>query len=267
MRWLFACLVCLLIGPSVVAQAQDTPDTRARELFLQGDRLYAAGRYEEAAARFHEAHALSGRPEFLFNLANVYERMSEYGQAAEYLRRYLWTGIAKDEELTRQRLEQLERRQAEAIRAQALATQPAPIPAPARPEPSMPSTPADLPPRRRGTTTVALSSLTGAGTLSAVAFWQLSRREHRALVQRCGASGGPGICPADAQPMLRRERTFALTADATAVVAGGSAVVLVTHLLRRNRGRRAQARTQLTALPVEGGTGVALSHRLGRKER
>ncbi len=77
----------LSLAPSFArAQIVASPDARARELYLQGDREYQAGRYEQAVAAFQEAYRLSGRPLLLFNLANAYERLGRYAEALEALR-------------------------------------------------------------------------------------------------------------------------------------------------------------------------------------
>ena len=85
-------------------------DRQARQLYLDGDALYAAGRYEEAAENFRRAYELSQRPELLFNLGNALERLGQHGRAAEYLRRYLASPKARDAASVRERVRRLEER-------------------------------------------------------------------------------------------------------------------------------------------------------------
>jgi tetratricopeptide (TPR) repeat protein len=103
-------LAVLVLWCSSFASAQSDPDNEARRLFLEGDELYAQGRYEEAIERFEHSYALSGRPALLFNLANAYERLGQYASAADALRRYLERADNADRATLEARLERLEER-------------------------------------------------------------------------------------------------------------------------------------------------------------
>lgn len=85
-------------------------DQRARELFLKADAAYAEGRYEEALAKFQEAHDLSGRPQLLFNISNALERLGRYEEAVLALEKYLASGKAKDRDVVQKRLVNLKKR-------------------------------------------------------------------------------------------------------------------------------------------------------------
>jgi len=85
------------VSPALAQKAEETSaqpgarpsdDERAHELYLYGDRLYAEGAYAAAIEVFREAYKLSGRPLLLFNLANAYERVGRYQDAADALRSY-----------------------------------------------------------------------------------------------------------------------------------------------------------------------------------
>ncbi len=95
--------------PNDAAETGDSTnnDERARELYLEGDAHYAAGRYEEAARSFTEAYELSKRSQLLFNLGNTYERMGDYEQAAAYLQEYIDQPRARDVVSIRQRIRRL----------------------------------------------------------------------------------------------------------------------------------------------------------------
>lgn len=110
-RCALSCAVlCCSALPLSGASAQADPDGEARRLFLEGDELYAEGRYEEAIERFERSYALSGRPALLFNLANAYERLGQYASAADALRRYLERANNADRATLEARLANLEER-------------------------------------------------------------------------------------------------------------------------------------------------------------
>lgn len=71
---------------------------RARTLFEQGQAAYAQGRFDEAVARMREAYELTHAPELAFNVARVYERMSDYRNAIRYFELYLRDGHPAPEE-------------------------------------------------------------------------------------------------------------------------------------------------------------------------
>lgn len=60
------------------AGAQTRLDATARAFYQNGAAAFAAGRYDEAARAFREAHAISHAPELLFNLALAQERGGDY---------------------------------------------------------------------------------------------------------------------------------------------------------------------------------------------
>lgn len=107
---LFAC-VALAFGASS-ARAQTSADQRARDLYVQGDRAYNEGRYEEAVQAFAESYRLSGRPLLLFNLANAYERLGRYQDALTTLRQYAPSAAVQEQAQIRARIAALEQRAA-----------------------------------------------------------------------------------------------------------------------------------------------------------
>ncbi|AKF05525.1 hypothetical protein DB32_002674 [Sandaracinus amylolyticus] len=64
-------------------------DEEARQLFLAGQTAYDAGRYEAALDYFTRAHALSGRPGLLFNIASASERLRRDDEALRAYEDYL----------------------------------------------------------------------------------------------------------------------------------------------------------------------------------
>ncbi len=89
-------------------------DARARELYDNGEILYAEGRYEDAIVAFEEAYRLSGRPLLLFNMANAQERLGRWREALDTLSRYRVYAGADERDTLDRRIANLERRLAEA---------------------------------------------------------------------------------------------------------------------------------------------------------
>lgn len=81
----------------VGAQSDDARET-ARNLFLEGQAAYDAGRYSEAAEKMLAAYEIVASPELAYNVGRVYERMSEYEQAIRYFGIFLRRGTPPAEE-------------------------------------------------------------------------------------------------------------------------------------------------------------------------
>lgn len=82
-----------------IVEAQSDDVQQARALFVEGQRAYEAGRFEEAAEKMKAAYVLTRSPELAFNVARVYERMSEYNEAIRYFRIYVRRGQPSESEL------------------------------------------------------------------------------------------------------------------------------------------------------------------------
>jgi tetratricopeptide (TPR) repeat protein len=66
------------------------PPKAALDHYLLGRRWYLAGRYRDALVELKLALELDrGSPDLLYNVARVYENLSEFDQAIEYYQRYL----------------------------------------------------------------------------------------------------------------------------------------------------------------------------------
>ncbi len=77
---------------SVPALADDAEVERARVLFTDGQAAYSSGNFQVAVDKMRQAYDLTRSPELAFNVARVYERMSEYDSAIRYFRIYLRRG-------------------------------------------------------------------------------------------------------------------------------------------------------------------------------
>jgi hypothetical protein len=120
-------IVWALWGAPALAQTPaPSADEQAHVLFLNGQRLYDEGRYEEAVQAFKTAYELSKRPLMLFNMANAYERLGQLEQAIDVLNQYRVYADPSEQDVLLARVQTIERR----LAAQRTAV-PVPVPAPA----------------------------------------------------------------------------------------------------------------------------------------
>ncbi|MEN0064972.1 MAG: tetratricopeptide repeat protein [Myxococcota bacterium] len=236
-------LIAMMVAWTTPAMAQDplpeNAESQARSLYSSGNDHYAAGRYELAAENFKEAYALVKRPAFLFNLANVYERLGDYEVAADYLQRYLASSRVHDVASVRERLRRLEL-------AIATAEAEAPI-EPKRPaSAAVPASPlaneTDPPTRRKpgALPVITAGSLAVGATATAVTFGLMTQRNRTQASNLCGTpSIGDFVCHEDAEPLLDRQRRYSRVADVSAGVAAvaavSTAVLLVTRTPRKGK--------------------------------
>lgn len=259
----------LALGLAVPAHAQQQPadrpvkeeDTRARELFLEGEAHYAAGRYELAAERYEQAYELSQRPELLFNIGNAYERMGEYAKAADYLQRYADSPRARDVVSVRERVRRLEaaaaaekrRAEQEQEAAQAREAEPALV---------QPTTPE---PEAEDDGNPAFWWLVGSGVaaVSTVAFGLLATNAGNNAAEDCTeTSGGRPLCRDTASSALTQETVFAISADVSAIATVVTAGVGIYLLVQGDDDKESSATaTRVEPALVPSGFGVSLSGR------
>jgi tetratricopeptide (TPR) repeat protein len=78
-------LVCLL---PAVGRAADKKAI-ARELYREGDRLYAVGEYRNALETFKKGYLVYEEPSFLFNMAQCYRQLGDKPEAVRFYKSYL----------------------------------------------------------------------------------------------------------------------------------------------------------------------------------
>lgn len=236
----------------------DDQDARARELFLEGEAHYAAGRYELAAERYLEAYELSQRPELLFNVGNAYERLGDYARAAHYLGQYVASPRARDVVSVRERIRRLEAAAAEEQRRAQEQQQPVAAPESAV---AAPATPRPRPRHDDGRRTRATWWLIGSGVSAAGALGMglLAINAGSNAERRCADTGRP-VCLDSASSALAQETAFAISGDVLAVAAVVTAGVGI-YLLFQDDGDEARPATATRLAPTlaPGGLGVSLS--------
>jgi tetratricopeptide (TPR) repeat protein len=119
-------LVCLLIiGSARVATAQDDKTERARIHLKAAIAYYDEARYEDAAREMEAAYQLKPLPDLQYNLAQCYERLGRYNDAATAYETYLKANAAApDRKLVETRIGNLRDRAA----ATAAGSQVTPLP-------------------------------------------------------------------------------------------------------------------------------------------
>ena len=234
---------------------QPVEDTRARELFLEGEAHYAAGRYEQAAERYLEAYQLSERPELLFNVGNAYERLGDYRNAAKYLGEYVNTPRARDVVSVRERIRRLEAAAVEQERSEQAKQQAVPEAAVTEPSPSAVRAKRG---RNPATWWFVGSGVTAAG---AIGMGLLAVNAGKSAARDCSDGARP-VCRDSASSALTQEKVFAISADIFAVATVVTAGVGIYLLFQGDdEEQRPEASTQLVPMLGPDGLGVSLSGR------
>ena len=87
-------LLCAALPETTVADEPDNAD--AKVYFTEGERLFDAGSYLEAAAAFQRAYEASPHPAVLINIGYCYEYAKAYVKAVTVYKEYLSTDFEKD---------------------------------------------------------------------------------------------------------------------------------------------------------------------------
>lgn len=153
-------IVLALLVASSVARAAPSQEELARSHFVAGEEEYARGRWQEALHEFQLGYALSPRPEFLINFAQVYRKLGDYDAAARECQRYLATAPPSQLAAQAERLlQQIKEEQAKAPPAAPSPQPPPPKPAPPVASPAVVATPAIVasppPPKKKSRAWIA----------------------------------------------------------------------------------------------------------------
>lgn len=201
-----AVLFLALLG-SAAAQ-EDPSEDRARRLYEQGTLRYEQGAYEEALVAFELAYRESERPLLLYNMASTLERLGRWQEALDALREYRTSALPEELATLDSRIANLEERIG--------AVEP-------EPEPVQPVE-SEAVVERRGPSAGAVALLAtgavGVGLGTAFTVRALSARsDWRA---QCVDGVGGDLCPADVDPLVRRDRSSSVVADVSWVVGVGA---------------------------------------------
>ncbi|MCB9553763.1 MAG: PEGA domain-containing protein, partial [Myxococcales bacterium] len=79
----------VVLTPQAEADQVAAAKAKADELAAEGRKLYAAGLYEQAIARFTEAHTLSRDPELLYSVAVSHQQLRNWEKCVEVMTAYI----------------------------------------------------------------------------------------------------------------------------------------------------------------------------------
>lgn len=248
----FATILLLGLTPSGVtpAWADDDPevgapvegpalasDKLAREHYLRGERYYAEGDYEAAIPEFQEAYDLSGRPKLLFNLANTHERLGNYEEALEVLRRYAKTVPEFEHDSVARRIRNLEKRADEKAQRVRDATPPprpitptsetSPTPLQTNLETTQPKPAASTP--TLGWVLVGTGVALAAGGATSGVLALRARNDAEALCQQ-------GRCPEGAQGSIDNDKLYSAVSDIGIGLGATTAIVGLILVWRHDEG-------------------------------
>lgn len=222
-------------------------EEEARAHFNLAQLQYRRGRFLESAAEFEAAHALSPRPELLYNIYIAYRDGGDLESAARSLRQLLETDplpATLDREHLGARLEALEDQIRERRELEERANQPPE----AEPEPE----PTPPPPRPSAGPWVPGFAIAGAGAALAVAgavMGGVALSMYSDVTARCDGA----VCPADTEGDRATGQALTITTDILLPV---GAVAVATGLLLafvvQQDGDVAATQVSLTAGPDGG---------------
>lgn len=241
-------------------------DRAAKQLYKDGDMHYAAGRYEKALENFSQAYELSGRPDLLFNIANVHERLGDYLAAAESLRTYVSLPTATDVSSINERIKRLELNAEEQQKRDNINVQPTPDSVSPQPLQSAAAPVAGNPlvvqktasPKVESPSRVPAVLVTGLG-LALIGGGVTSG----VLASNAGSDAealcSNGICSQAAQSDIDSQKRFALISDIS-VGLGIATVGVGVYLLLRNPEQRQEKKEGVAfgAGPTSSGWGVSM---------
>jgi hypothetical protein len=213
---------------SAAAGAQTNADELARRHFDSGVAYLEESDLENALKAFEKAYGLSKRPAILLNIASVHERRGDTQAAITALRGYLDAEPnGEHAETTKLRLQNLEKRAAEATAAAPpsapTATEtPPPVAAPP-PPPAVPAAEPARPAPDRLPAYIAFG-VGGAGLVTAVVTGLIANGEYQSAKDECSPNCSDGD--------VSTGRTMALVSTiATGVAVVGAGVGLTLFLM------------------------------------
>lgn len=254
------------------ASDEDAKLKRAEELFNNGRQLFKEGSYEAAILAFQESYELSKLPEILYNIGNSYEKLGDFANARKYLDQYRAFAPEKERELLTRRIQNLDQRlreqeekarlEREKQQAEVKPQEPDPNLVQPQPEPLPPQEP----PKKDRVFGPAAGVLTGVAVVGlglGIGFGVSAQKQRDEALKSCsGAPGGATFCLDEAQPALDRQRSRAIGADVSFIVAGAATVgllaVIIAKVVKKNR---AEQRASVAPSFGPRGAGVSLGLR------
>jgi tetratricopeptide (TPR) repeat protein len=224
-RVLAAVTCAAALSWSLPVRADDSADELARRHFDSGAAYLEESDYDNALKAFQKAYELSHRPEILLNIATVQERRGDLPAAIAALQQYLDAAPNGDRaETTRIRLENLQKRLAEAPPAPVVppptaTTAPPPVATTTPPPPP----PAARPPKPNYLPAYVAFGVGGAGVITAVITGVLANGKYQDAKDSCS--------PHCTDAQISSAKSLALVSTiATGVAVVGAGVGLTLYL-------------------------------------
>jgi tetratricopeptide (TPR) repeat protein len=257
-------LALLLSQASADADESISPepsrDEYARELYLRAESAYQEGNYNQAISALTRAYELSPRPALLYNLANAFERLGRYEEAASKLERYAAEAPEQQRETVRKRIASLEARAAERRRMESAATQR--LASSPREGDMLDSQNVRVSRTERAPGRSPLGFLvagTGIASIGLGAVFGISARNARGDARELCMPGGESVlCPVRTRKLLVQASHSALAAN-VAWGAGAAAVGAGLYLLLGSNANDAQAST-VRITPLSRGAELNVAH-------
>ena len=249
MRSILACL--FLLGSARVAVAQDDKTEGARIHLKAAIAYYDEARYEDAAREMEAAYHLEPLPDLQYNLAQCYERLGRYNDAATAYETYLrGNAAAADRKLVETRIGNLRERAA----ATAAGSQASPLPPPSEKVvfKTIVVYKTAPPPPGRGVRIAAygLGVLALGALASGVAFAVLAK-QNADTVTKGGSTTNPQPFSVDAQKTGQAEAIVSGVSFGVAALCAGGAIGL--YLLGNKIDKEAPKLTLAPSLSPTGG--------------
>jgi tetratricopeptide (TPR) repeat protein len=235
-------LVTVILAWTSPSSAQVTQQDQeaAKAHYLAGSAYYDQANYSDAVKEFSEAFRLSHRADLLYNIAVCYERLGQWDDAIDALRRYLTDKPdAPDRAVIESRIANYEHRRDES-KAKAIAATPAPVSLAPVPPPKM---------KPRHLWSYAVGGV-GLGVLAAALGTGVAAQlDYDDLNSKCPQM----VCPASLRGEVDRGTSLALATDV--LIGVGAAAVATGVVLFVVELRRKPSSAHAARLP---GNGVAV---------
>ncbi|MCA9719008.1 MAG: hypothetical protein H6713_11050 [Myxococcales bacterium] len=210
-------------GPS------DETREQARQLFINGQRLYAEGSYEAAIIAFKKGYELSQEPAFLYNIANAYERLGEFGQARDYYDQYRVYADEGQQDALSRKIAVLDKRQSEKLAEEQADKERAAAAAREEERRRQEQLQADQKPKEKvfGPAAWALTATAAIGFGIGIGFGVRANNKRDEALANCVGETEMRVCSSAAQEAIDARRQAAIGADVGFVVGAVSTVALI----------------------------------------
>lgn len=215
-------------GAAATPAKSDENREQARQLFANGQRLYSEGSYEAAIIAFKKGYELSQEPAFLYNIANAYERLGEFGEARNYYDQYRVYADEGQQDALARKIAVLDKRQSEKLAAEQAEKERAAAKAREEERRRQEQLNADNQPKDKvfGPAAYALTATAVVGLGLGIGFGVRANNKRDEALGFCQGEEMV-VCGSGAQDALDAQRQSAIAADIGFVLAGVATAALI----------------------------------------